>query len=163
MIYFAPVIYKYLYQDKDNRNCEGEIKAKNRNDAYLALRKMGIRPYRVIGDDPVNWIPWAVWLGYGLLLAVIAALLLHIAEKTSSRHSKYTAEIGFPSGVPSDVHKELLRGKAELSVYRAPPQFRRDVWKSVNEHLESMGIEKIEYPEGLEGFNDDPASPAGGR
>ena len=35
--------YKYLYQDKNNCNCEGEIVAKNRNDAYVLLRKQGIR------------------------------------------------------------------------------------------------------------------------
>ena len=28
------MVYKYLYQDKHNRNCEGEIKARDRNDAY---------------------------------------------------------------------------------------------------------------------------------
>ena len=47
--------YKYLYQTKDNENREGEIKAANRAEAYAALRKQGIRPYRVIGDDPSPW------------------------------------------------------------------------------------------------------------
>ena len=55
--------YKYLYQDKENRNLEGEIKARNRADAYLLLRKQGIRPYRLIGDDPWNWRPGAIAMG----------------------------------------------------------------------------------------------------
>lgn len=52
--------YVYLYQTKDNENRRGEIKAKNRAEAYAALRKKGIRPYRVIGDDPPKWKPWLI-------------------------------------------------------------------------------------------------------
>ena len=37
--------YKYLYQDSANR------------------------PYRVIGDDPWNWRPWAISAGYLVLSA----------------------------------------------------------------------------------------------
>lgn len=52
--------YVYLYQTKENENRRGEIKAKNRAEAYAALRKKGIRPYRVIGDDPPKWKHWIV-------------------------------------------------------------------------------------------------------
>lgn len=65
--------YQYLYQTKDNENRRGEIKARNRAEAYAALRKQGIRPYRLIGDDPVNWRPWAV---SGAIFALVVALVV---------------------------------------------------------------------------------------
>lgn len=61
--------YQYLYQTKDNENRSGWISARNREAAYALLRKQGIRPYRIVGDDPVNWRPWAV----GGVLALFAA------------------------------------------------------------------------------------------
>ena len=66
--------YKYLYQDRENRNLEGEIAAKDRDEAYKLLRKQGIRPYRVIGDDPWNWRPWAISAGYVILSAALVAV-----------------------------------------------------------------------------------------
>ena len=51
--------YQYYYQTSKNENRTGTIKARNRADAYALLRKQGIRPYRVAGDDPVRWQPWA--------------------------------------------------------------------------------------------------------
>jgi hypothetical protein len=68
------VIYKYLYQDRENRNREGEIRARSRDEAYTLLRKQGIKPYRVIGDDPWNWRPFAISAGYVLLSAALVAL-----------------------------------------------------------------------------------------
>lgn len=47
--------YKYLYQSSENKNLEGWIKAPDRAGAYAALRKRGIRPYRLVGDDPPAW------------------------------------------------------------------------------------------------------------
>ena len=66
--------YKYLYQDKANKNLECEIVAKNRDEAYKLLRKQGIRPYRVIGDDPWNWRPWAISAGYVLLSVALVVV-----------------------------------------------------------------------------------------
>ena len=66
--------YKYLYQDKANNNLEGEIAAKNRDEAYKLLRKQGIRPYRVIGDDPWNWRPWAISVGFVILSAAFVTV-----------------------------------------------------------------------------------------
>ena len=66
--------YKYLYQDRENRNLEGEIVARDRDEAYKLLRKQGIRPYRVIGDDPWNWRPWAISAGYVILSAALVAV-----------------------------------------------------------------------------------------
>ena len=76
--------YKYLYQDKGNNNLEGEIDAKNRDEAYKLLRKQGIRPYRVIGDDPWNWRPWALSAGYVILsvaLVVVGIVALSQARQ----------------------------------------------------------------------------------
>lgn len=64
--------YVYYYQTKDNENRQGEIKARDRADAYTQLRKQGIRPYRVVGDDPFKWRPWAI----GAVIAVLAATTL---------------------------------------------------------------------------------------
>ena len=63
--------YKYFYQTKTNENREGEIRAANRAEAYAALRKQGIRPYRVVGDDPLPWRP-VVWAVLPILTAVAA-------------------------------------------------------------------------------------------
>lgn len=68
------MIYKYLYQDRENRNQEGDIKARSRDEAYTLLRKQGIKPYRIIGDDPWNWRPLAISVGYVLLSAALVAL-----------------------------------------------------------------------------------------
>ena len=78
--------YKYLYQDRENRNLEGTIAAKNRDDAYRLLRKQGIRPYRVIGDDPWNWRPWAISAGYVVLsLALVAVGVVAILQARQLR------------------------------------------------------------------------------
>ena len=76
--------YKYLYQDRKNNNLEGEIVAKNRDEAYKLLRQQGIRPYRVIGDDPWNWRPWAISAGYVVLsiaLFVVGIIALSQARQ----------------------------------------------------------------------------------
>ncbi len=78
--------YRYLYQDSQNINCEGEIVAKNREDAYRLLRKQHIRPYRLIGNDPVNWRPWAVAGGY--LVPLVALVVLGVISLMQARELK---------------------------------------------------------------------------
>ena len=134
--------YKYLYQDKENRNCEGEIKARDRAEAYMLLRKQGIRPYRVIGDDPFRWQPWALSAGYAVLLAVIVALALMLAVRTSGGGEK-----SVPTMTPDEARE--FRERAEDAVYRAPEAFRYNVWKGVNARLQERGLAPIERPEGL--------------
>ena len=68
--------YTYLYQTKTNENREGFIEARDRADAYTKLRKQGIRPYRIIGDDPVRWQPWAIG---GTMAALVVALAVAVA------------------------------------------------------------------------------------
>lgn len=64
--------YQYFYQTKTNENRDGWINARDRADAYTQLRKQGIRPYRVVGDDPLKWQPWAI----GALVVTLATGLL---------------------------------------------------------------------------------------
>lgn len=68
--------YQYFYQTKQNENRSGWIDARDRENAYTLLRKQGIRPYRIVGDDPVNWRPWAV---VALVVALAAALAVAVA------------------------------------------------------------------------------------
>ena len=83
--------YRYLYQDRDNRNLEGEIDARDRADAYLRLRKQGIRPYRVIGNDPWNWRPWAISAGYLVLSAALVVLgIVALAQARQLRELQMT-------------------------------------------------------------------------
>ena len=133
--------YKYLYQDKENRNLEGEIKARNRADAYLLLRKQGIRPYRLIGDDPWNWRPWAIAMGYAGLLVIIVILVILLGSRLSDAHASVNRL--------SPEAAEAFRTKAEEAVYRAPEAYRYNVWKGVNARLAERGLEPIPKPEGL--------------
>lgn len=64
--------YHYFYQAGNNRSFEGEIVARNRNDAYTQLRKRGIKPYKMYGNDPVAWKRWAAIGG----LAIVVVFLL---------------------------------------------------------------------------------------
>lgn len=74
--------YQYFYQTRENENRSGWIKARNRESAYTMLRKQGIRPYRIVGDDPLNWRPWAL----GVLVSALAAALVFtlVAVKRSA-------------------------------------------------------------------------------
>lgn len=139
------MVYKYLYQDKQNKNCEGEIKARNRDDAYALLRKMGIRPYRVIGDDPWNWRPWAVASGYAVLLIAVLVLAFMLGARSSDRDASPRQPLA--KLTPEEAIR--FREKAEDAVYRAPEQFRYNVWKGVNARLKERGLDPIEMPEGL--------------
>ncbi len=68
--------YRYFYQTKENENKEGWIKAKSRENAYALLRKSGIRPYRLVGDDPINWKPYAALAAIIVLATALAAVLI---------------------------------------------------------------------------------------
>ena len=83
--------YVYLYQDRENNNLRGEISARDRADAYARLRQQGIRPYRVIGDDPWNWRPWAISAGYLVLSAALVVLgVIAISQARQLRELQMT-------------------------------------------------------------------------
>ncbi len=78
--------YKYLYQDHENVTHEEEISARNRAEVYTILRKRKIRPFRVIGDDPWNWRPWAISAGY--IVLSIALIVLGVVAISQARQIK---------------------------------------------------------------------------
>lgn len=83
--------YRYLYQSRDNKSCEGVITAKDRNDAYNLLRKQGIKPYKVIGRNP---IAWKRWTAIGVLGAAVAALsFLQVAERPVAETEEPRAQL----------------------------------------------------------------------
>ena len=152
--------YKYLYQNKKNENCEGEIKAHDRNEAYALLRKQGVRPYRLIGDDPWNWKPWAIAVGYLVLIVALLAVMGRSGESEKGKVKSEKVEEGQRSEVEvrgegeevggmTEEEKARFREKAEDAVYRAPEAFRYNVWKGVNARLVERGLEPLERPEGL--------------
>lgn len=67
--------YRYFYQTRENETRDGWIQAPNRAEAYAALRKKGIRPYRVIGDDPGRWRKWVTDAAIAVLVALMGALV----------------------------------------------------------------------------------------
>lgn len=142
------MVYKYLYQDRENNNREGEIKARNRADAYMLLRKQGIRPYRVIGDDPRNWRPWVIAAGYAVLLTVIVVLTVLLVAKVE-RAVVDAPSIGAKGFDLTPEEARIFREKAEEAVLRAPEAYRYNVWVGVNARLEARGLEPIPRPEDL--------------
>lgn len=81
--------YRYFYQTKENESREGWIAARDRNDAYAQLRKRGIRPYRLLGRNPLAWRRWAAVS----VLIVAAAFAGAVAvREASSRRSAYAFE-----------------------------------------------------------------------
>ena len=85
--------YRYLYQDSENATHAGEIAARDRADAYTKLRKQGIRPYRVIGDDPWNWRPWAISAGYVVLSVALVVLGIVALSQAKQIRELQMAEI----------------------------------------------------------------------
>lgn len=67
--------YHYYYQTSANETRDGWIQAPNRAEAYAALRKGGIRPYRVIGDDPGRWRKWVTDGVIAVLVGIAGAII----------------------------------------------------------------------------------------
>ena len=97
--------YRYLYQSHDNKSCEGVITAKDRNDAYNQLRKQGIKPYKVIGRDPLAWKRWAA---IGVLGAAVAALsFLQVAQRPVEETEEPRAQL---YGDPATIQQLAVDG-----------------------------------------------------
>jgi hypothetical protein len=123
------VTYVYYYQTKNNENREGTIKARSRADAYARLRKSGVRPYRLVGDDPVNWRPWAV---AGVILLLTAALVFSVRRMLAAgddrapcaRQQLYGDTAVIAEGVFSDWAAHLSRPLDRfLAAYAQPGAF----------------------------------------
>ena len=63
--------YHYFYQSKKNENLDGWIVAKNRDDAYAQLKKQGIKPFKVLGRNPIGWKRWAAIVALVLAVAYL--------------------------------------------------------------------------------------------
>jgi hypothetical protein len=134
--------YKYLYQDKNNQNCEGVVDARNRAEAYMRLRKIGIRPYRVIGDDPFDWRPLALSLAiFVAFMSVMVAMNAWVSLKNDRR-------VNVKIKLSPEEAREF-RILAEEAVDKAPAAFRYNVWKGVNARLEERGLEPLPRPADL--------------
>lgn len=68
--------YQYFYQTKGNEERSGWIAAKNRQDAFTQLRHQGVKPYKLIGDDPVAWRRWTAILVLFIALAGVTFAFL---------------------------------------------------------------------------------------
>lgn len=79
--------YHYFYQSKENKSCDGWIDAHDRNEAYAKLRKRGIKPYKLLGRNP---LPWKRWAAIGVLAATAAALgVVVVRELAADRREAF--------------------------------------------------------------------------
>lgn len=72
--------YHYFYQSKKNENLDGWIVAKNRDDAYAQLKKQGIKPFKVLGRNPIGWKRWAA-----ITVSTLAAVYFFWAWRTARK------------------------------------------------------------------------------
>lgn len=119
--------FHYFYQSKENKNLDGWIAAKSRDDAYAQLRKVGIKPYKVVGKDPLAWKRWAAIVVLALALAgTYAWIALRPApvseeEQTVHRHQIYGAESVIRNGMATDwAVCDLDEGEQFLAKYARP-------------------------------------------
>lgn len=112
----------------------------------MLLRKRGIRPYRVIGDDPRNWKPWAVAIGYAVMMTVIVVLSFLLMAGVSNSPAQAS---GSSVAKLSEEEARIFREKAEEAVRQAPEAYRYNVWKGVNARLSERGLKELDKPLGL--------------
>lgn len=133
--------YTYLYQDKSNQNCSGEIEARNRADAYTKIRKMGIRPYRVIGDDPFDWRPVVFWGVISVAILVVVVAVVYVVTGREQHEG--------PKIVLTPEEGKEFRRRAVDAVYGAPSAYQYNVWRGINARLKERGLEPIPKPSGM--------------
>jgi hypothetical protein len=156
--------YQYFYQNKDNQNLSDWIVAKDRSDAYAQLKKRGIKPYRLLGRNPVAWKRWTA---IAVLASCLTVSILYIAitlQHTKSgsvaipRHQIYGDPAIVQNGIKTDWSAcNLMPGEKFISRYAQPglfvkspsPQMAKtienDVRLCLSRKLESDGKELTEY------------------
>ena len=131
--------YQYFYQTSKNENRDGFIRAKNRAEAYALLRKQGIRPYRLLGDDPLNWQPWAVGVAFLVMVAALFILVFFGVGNPEStdvpvRRQQLTGddailsrglETGWMEYLPTNLDR-YLAAYAQPGWIALPPDFNSD-------------------------------------
>lgn len=90
--------YRYLYQTKENITREGVVEAASRAEAYASIRKLGIRPQRVIGDDPKPRKAWRRWTAIVVLAIALIAVTLSAYRNRDVRN----AEVGIRQQILGD-------------------------------------------------------------
>ena len=156
--------FHYFYQSKSNENLDDWIVAKSRDDAYALLRKRGIKPYKVVGKDPIAWKRWTAIV----VLAAALAVALYIIFAPSSqfpvpgsrlpvyRHQIYGAESVIRNGIATewaacglDAGEKFLARYAQpgiqVSFRRRTPEVAAAVEASLARRLESEESELLEY------------------
>jgi len=99
--------YQYFYQTKTNENRSGRINARDRENAYTLLRKQGIRPYRIVGDDPVNWRPWAIGALIAVLVVSLSIAVMLVLRAKDDREPAARAQLyGDASVIAAGVYSE---------------------------------------------------------
>ena len=153
--------FHYFYQSKENKNLDGWIVAKSRDDAYAQLRKQSIKPYKVVGKDPIAWKRWAAIAVLAVALAGTYAWLALRSEPVAPdehfvRHPIYGAESVVRNGMSSEWSAcGLDEGERYLARYAQPgirvayrrrtPETASAVEASLSRHLEVEDSELLEY------------------
>lgn len=118
--------FHYFYQSRENRNLDGWIVAQSRDDAYAQLRKQSIKPYKVVGKDPLAWKRWAAIAVLALaLIGTYAWLALRPASVADAeqtvRHQIYGAQSVIRNGMATDWSAcNLDEGERFLAKYAQP-------------------------------------------
>ena len=153
--------FHYFYQSKENKNLDGWIVAKSRDDAYAQLRKQSIKPYKVVGKDPIAWKRWAAIAVLAVALAGTYAWLALRSEPVAPdeqfvRHQIYGAESVVRNGMSTEWSAcGLDEGERYLARYAQPgirvayrrrtPETASAVEASLARHLEVEDSELLEY------------------
>lgn len=153
--------FHYFYQSKENKNLDGWIVAKSRDDAYAQLRKQSIKPYKVVGKDPIAWKRWAAIAVLAVALAGTYAWLALRSEPGAPdeqfvRHQIYGAESVIRNGISTEWSAcGLDEGERYLARYAQPgikvayrrktPETASAVEASLSRHLEVEDSELLEY------------------
>ena len=74
--------YHYFYQTAQNEKRDGWVTARDRHDAYDRLHAKGIKPYKMIGDNPIAWKRWTA-----IVVLVIVSACLSVALMRSRSES----------------------------------------------------------------------------
>ena len=153
--------FHYFYQSKENKNLDGWIVAKSRDDAYAQLRKQSIKPYKVVGKDPIAWKRWAAIAVLAVALAGTYAWLALRSEPVAPdeqfvRHQIYGAESVIRNGISTEWSAcGLDEGERYLARYAQPgikvayrrktPETASALEASLSRHLEVEDSELLEY------------------
>ena len=118
--------YHYFYQTRANEERDGWLDAKSRQDAFTRLRRQGIKPYKLIGNDPIAWKRWAAILVLSALCLVLGATLVRTEKAAKAGEVAERSPIyGDASAIQAHVAKNWAdvfpeAGEQYLAMYAEP-------------------------------------------